>query len=443
MKGKVMQSFQLSLFYDLQYFLLHSNFHKKYYLLFKALDLSSFPSKNFGVGRTGYSRRAILRAFIIKHFEQIKTIPRLLAFLDAHPIITEMCGFEIGCIPDESQFYRFLKETPNSQIEKMHHRANKKLAERGVISKDTFIFDSKPVKAATKENNLKNPNRNTSDRKKKPKRNPAATLGYYSYQQQEARKRNFMFYWGYRTHVIISKEGIPLVEVTLPNNHTDAKVAKKLIRKLKRVFGFKKGAKFIGDAGYDEKDLYDFIVEQIKCKAFIPVNPRNKQENKTLGPHGAPICEAGIEMKSAGICKEKTRTRIKFWCPVKTSKKIARKYPEGCPVDHTRFTQGKQYGCTKYLDITNDARAKVPRDSAYYKNNYKLRTEVERYFARLGDREAERTTHYKLRSIQNQMTIAHLSLSLVAVAAAMLLDKPEKIRCYLTFPKDAHISIAA
>ena len=62
-----------------------------------------------------------------------------------------------------------------------------------------------------------------------------------------------------------------------------------------------------------------------------------------------------------------------------------------------------------------------------------MRTEVERYFSRLGDREVEQTTHYKIRSIKNQMTIAHLSMSLVAYAAAILLNQPDKIRCFRTF----------
>ena len=86
----------------------------------------------------------------------------------------------------------------------------------------------------------------------------------------------------------------------------------------------------------------------------------------------------------------------------------------------------------------------MPRDSFTYKKTYKLRTEVERYFSRLGDREVEQTTHYKMRSIQNQMTIAHLSLSLVAFAAAILMNKPDKIRCYRTFALEAEpLKIAA
>ena len=88
-----MYKFQLSLFYDLQYLIQTSSFYRKYYLLFSALDLSSIPDINANVGRTGYSRHAMLRAFINKHQERIKTIPDLLRFLDSHPALTEMCGF--------------------------------------------------------------------------------------------------------------------------------------------------------------------------------------------------------------------------------------------------------------------------------------------------------------------------------------------------------------
>jgi len=431
--GKAMQNFQLSLFYNLQALIRSSNFYRKYYLLFNSLDLSDFPDKNYGIGRTGYSRRSMLKAFIVKHLQQIKTVPQLIEFLDAHPILTEMCGFNMGVLPDESQFYRFLQETPNSLLENIHIQLNRRLIEEDIISLDKFIIDSKPVMAATRENNFKNPRRNTRNKNKKPKRNLSATLSYYSYQEVNGKKDNLIFFWGYRTHVIVSKEGIPLVEVTLPNKVKDAKVAKKLIKKLKRVFGLKKGAIFIADAAYDERWLYNFIVDQLKCQAFIPINPRNQQEEKTFGPHGCPICEAGLEMKSNGIWTEGLRTRIKFRCPLKLSRKVAQKYPDGCPIKHPHFREGKCYGCTKYLDITDDARSRVPRDSKLFKETFNLRTEVERYFARIGDREAEQTTHYKLRSVQNQMTVAHLSMSLIACAAALLLKLPEKIRCYRTF----------
>jgi len=427
--GKTVHNYQLELFNYLQEIIQKSNFLRKYDLLFRSLPMPRFPDRNTGVGRTGYSRHAMLRALIVKHLEQIKYVPRLIEFLDANPVLTKMCGFKMGSLPDETQFYRFINKTPNSVFENIHLEINRKLIDQGIVSLDTFIIDSKPVMAATRENNFKNPNRNSRDKKKKPKRNPAATLGYYSYQKL-AGDNKFIFYWGYRTHVIVSIEGIPLVEKTLPNNVSDARVARILIRKLNRCFRFKKNSIFIGDKAYDQRELYNLIVNTMKSQAFIPLNSRNTQEDNIFGPNGRPLCEAGLEMKPAGIWTEGLRKRSKFRCPIKSAGKHTHS-SELCPVEHPSFLN--VYGCTKNLDITEDARSQVPRDTDFFKKIYRQRQTVEQYFSRLGDREVEQTTHYKLRTVQNQMTIAHLSMSLVAAAAGILLKQPDKIRCFRTF----------
>ena len=165
-----MDNFQHSLFYSLQTFVESSPLYRKYFYLFQALDLSEVPDRNLGVGCTGYSRRAILRALIVKTLEGIGSIPRLVEYLQNHPVIAEMCGFNMmKKLPDESQFYRFLKHINNSELEKIHHNINKTLIEQGIISMDTFILDSKPILAASKDNNFKNPNRNTANKKKRLK----------------------------------------------------------------------------------------------------------------------------------------------------------------------------------------------------------------------------------------------------------------------------------
>jgi len=428
-----MQHFQTSLFYDLQELIEKSPLLRKYYYLFKALDLSALPDQNYGVGATGYSRHAMLRAFIVKHLERIKSVPQLIDYLQAIPPLQEMCGFELGSMPDETQFYRFLKKNKNSILKEIHKNLNHILIEKGCLAMDQFIVDSKPVMAATKENNLKNPNRNTTNKTKIPKRNPRATLSYYSCQIVNGNKKNLLFFWGYRTHALVTKEGICLIELTLPNNITDQQAALKLLKALKRQYGVKKGSLFLADKAYDVKELYDFIVHELKSKAYIPINPRNTKDDKTLGPHGCPLCDAGIEMKSVGRFKEQKRERIKFRCPLKASKKVAQEHHHACPANHPSFHTGKCYGCTKYIDVTHDARSQVPRDSKEYKQVFKGRQVVEQYFARLGDREVDQTTHYSLTSVKNQMTIAHLTASLIAVAAATLLDRSDKIRCYRTF----------
>ena len=170
----------------------------------------------------------------------------------------------------------------------------------------------------------------------------------------------------------------------------------------------------------------------MKSQAFIAVNSRNTQKPKTFGPHGAPLCSYGLEMSFNGAWHEGKRDRIKFRCPIKVSKKIAKTYPNGCPIKNPKFFEGAAYGCTKHLDVTNDARNRVSRHSTFFKETYKKRIVVEQYFSRLGEREVEQTTHYKLRVIKNQMSIAHLSMSLIALAAAHL-QCPDKIRCYRTF----------
>lgn len=428
-----MQHFQTSFFYDLTELVRNAPLMRKYYYIFKSLNLSALKDKNLGVGATGYSRHAMLRAFIVKHLEQIKSVPQLIKYLGSIPPLAEMCGFDLGVLPDETQFYRFLKDTNNSVLKIIHKTANDLLIEKGVISLDQFIIDSKPIMAATKENNFKNPNRNTTNKAKKPRHNPGATLNYYSCQVIGGKKQNMIFFWGFRTHALVTKEGICLIEKTLPNNYTDQDIAFSLIKELKRKYKFKKGALFLADKAYDVRELYTFIAEKMKSTAYIPINPRNTRNDKTFGPHGCPLCDAGIEMKSVGLCKEKKRQRIGFRCPIKASKKFAAEHGNICPVNNPKFNTGKCFGCTKYIDVTDDARSRVPRDSKEFKETYKGRQVVEQYFARLGDREAEQTTHYSLTAIKNQMTIAHLTASLIAVAAAIHLERPEKIRCYQTF----------
>lgn len=365
----------------------------------------------------------------------IKCISDLVRDLESRPILAEMCGFNAGRIPDASRFSRFLTDTNNSKLEALFHASGQLLVENGVATVDVIMADSKPIKANTKHNNPKNPNRKL-DKTTKIKRNPMATLSYYSYLKQPFgdKKKEFSWFWGYRTHVLLSSEGIPLIEVTLPNNRTDGKVAKMLLKKFVRVYGQKKGRTFLGDAGYDDRELYNFIVETMKAEPFIPLNPRGRKPDKTMGPHGLPLCAAGLEMKFAGISTEELRTRKKFRCPITAGTKQEKNaLPPQCPINHDRFCSGKCYGCTAYIDITDDHRNQVPRESKRFKDTYKLRTEVERYFSRLGPREVEEMSQYKYRAIRNQMTIAHLALSLTAVAAALILEQPDKIRCHKTF----------
>ena len=68
-----MKNIQYSIFYDYEALIQASGFYRKYNTIFSVLDLSGLPVTNDDVGRTGYSRHAILRVLIVKHLEEVKS----------------------------------------------------------------------------------------------------------------------------------------------------------------------------------------------------------------------------------------------------------------------------------------------------------------------------------------------------------------------------------
>lgn len=224
---------QISLFCDYRGYA-----SSKYESLFLALEESfAIVAKKRGADRIGYGDLAYLKALVYKHAEEISSIPELLRNLARNPVICEMIGLQYDSLPDSSRFYTFLAKTKNSEIQAIHHAAVQSLIGGGVVSLDVLIADSKPVMANTKHNNLKNPSRSLNKEDEIP-RNSTATLGYYSYLKQPyGNGKQFSYFWGFRTHALVSEEGVPLVEITKPNNLSDDRIATSLLRKLVRVYG--------------------------------------------------------------------------------------------------------------------------------------------------------------------------------------------------------------
>ncbi len=410
---------------------------QKYEKIFTELDLSNISEFNRGIGANGTSQHALVRAFVIRSLESLNTVSALIRFLQANPALVHLCGFRNQLIPHDSQFYRFLKKTNHSVIEDLLYKANKSLIAENVLSLKITAADSKPVKALTKHNNPKNPSRDQKNKNKKIKRHPKATLGYYSYvptTDPETQNKHFTFFWGYRSHTVVDTEsGLAIVEGTYPNNMTDDKIARKLYKKLKRLYKPEKGMIVIADKAYDIREFYTFIVEHIKGEPIICINPRNTQPDHKYSENGHRICQAGLEMIPNGIFRDGNRLRLKERCPLKASKIIDSKYPNGCPCSNPKF---KGYGCTAYQDLTDDARSRVQRNTPRFNQLYAKRIVVEQTFSRLQELEIENARHYSLTAIRNSNTLAYLALALVALAAVRM-KKPKKIRCFRTFMKAA------
>ena len=82
------------------------------------------------------------------------------------------------------------------------------------------------------------------------------------------------------------------------------------------------------------------------------------------------------------------------------------------------FTTAKSIAAVQNTSpFPDDLRLSVDRDSKYFKSNYSLRTECERYNSRFKNTEQERMWVRNKSSVTNLNTIAHISLLAVAVAA--------------------------
>ena len=405
---------------------------KRYEILFSQLDLSAIKLFNTGVGATGYSRHALIKALVYQRLENIPHIAALCRHLRDHPVVADLCGFDPNDIPDDTVFYKFLKYTPNSVFQRVHQELNKRLKEQGTLSADTMAIDSKPIRANTKENNVKNPQRNTRDKNRKPTADPYAALGFYCASNEYPNKKALHFFWGYRNHAVVdAKSGICLVEITLPANEKDERVATKLLKKLKKLYKPKSGTIVIGDKAYDTKEIFSFIVQNLRGIPIIPENRRNKKQRAT-DKQGRPICHANIPMAYNGTFSDNNRTRAKFRCPILCSRKTRQTYGNCCPIEHPMFTKGKRYGCTAYITVTEDERALTNRYSNTFRKLYTERQVIEQYFARLQAVGVETPLFFNDKSIANITTIAHIALSAVA-AAAVELQKHHKIRSYRTF----------
>ena len=113
----------------------------------------------------------MIRALIVKDIVQLDSIPRLVEYLKDHPFICDLCGFVNYRIPDETQFYRLIHSLDTSKLSDLLAHIDHTGAK---------IVDLR---------------------------------------------------WGYRTHSIIDNAtGFTLVEVTVPINLPDNKVAKILFK---------------------------------------------------------------------------------------------------------------------------------------------------------------------------------------------------------------------
>ncbi len=379
--------------------------------LFFNLDLSEFPESTAKTGRTGFSKRALLCAFIVMKCECFSCITDLVDYLNNNLIIAHYCGFNImKSLPSYWTFDRFIRKLDNRLLKNLMQSQVLKLSEMGIIDTSFIALDSTPISANTRQNNPKSFAKNKFSKDNQPKSDKDCRLGVHTASNQH-NERNFEYYWGYKNHILVDCiTGLPIFEMTTAANAADSTVTLDILSQTNNFISIDE-CTFLADKGYDVKAIYNTVKDVYHGECVIPLNTRNTKNPKKL-PSGHPICDAGLAMHKDGKFSDNGRTRQKYCCPFKRSKSGC------CPCNHKNWNNGKKTkGCTKYVTLPDDYRLSIDRECISFKKIYALRTESERYNSRFKQTGQERLWVHSFNAAQNLNSVAHIALLAVALAA--------------------------
>jgi hypothetical protein len=168
----------------------------------------------------------------------------------------------------------------------------------GFIDGSFVSLDSTSIEANTSKNNSKSFDKNRFDKSVQPKSDKDCRLGVRT-ASNAYNEKNYEFYWGYKNHILVDAiSGLPITEVTTPANVSDG--SRNSPAQGYSFLAFPYETFFIADKGYDVKNIYNFVHDELHGHCFIPLNQRNSKKNRKTLPCGNLLCDAGFAMHKDG-----------------------------------------------------------------------------------------------------------------------------------------------
>ena len=383
-------------------------------------------------GRKPFPQQSLLKAIIFKNLTGLPTLTDLSIALKNNPSAAIRCGFNIlKPLPSAERFSEFLRNKNNNALQKIRIQLVHELISMGLIRGNYLSIDSCPQLAKVKENNVKTNVKDRFNKERICKGDPDARLGIMVTFSKS--KKEISYFWGYRNHVVIdAKEELPLWEITKPANVQDSVMFIPIFDLIQKAFHFDIDA-VMADGIYDSASILNYIIDTLKAKPRIALNPRNTKDppERKFSKAGNPFCDAQLEMLARGTFYDKAqnRWRSKWVCPICHSKKIARKFFV-CPFFHPKFFTQK--GCYAYVRVDEDIRNQIDYGSESFKKDFNMRTGSERVFSRLLSVCMQNAPVIGFKATANYVTIAHITVLLVAVTAVKS-NMKDKIRFIKSF----------
>jgi len=401
-------------------------------ILFDNLKADHLDSA-YVTGRKPFSHQSLLKAIIFRNLNGLSALTDLSITLKNNPSAAIRCGFNIlKPLPSVERFSEFLRNTNNAALQKIRIQLVHELISMELVRGNFLSIDSCSLPAKVKENNLKTNAKDRFNKERICKGDPDARLGIMVTFAKS--KKEISYFWGYRNHVVIdAKEELPVWEITKPANVQDSVMFIPVFDLMQKEFLFDIHA-VMADGIYDSASILNYVINTLKAKPRIARNPRNTkdQPEKKFSKAGNPFCDAHLEMLARGTFYDKVqnRWRSKWVCPIHHSKKIAQKFIV-CPVFHPKFFSQK--GCYSYIRVDDDIRKQIDYGSDSFKKDFNMRTGSERVFSRLLSICMQNAPVIGLKATANYVTIAHITVLLVALTAAKsnLKDKVRFIKSFL------------
>ena len=377
-------------------------------------NLPEISTKRSQRGRPSFSKSSLLKGLVYRNLRGIGKLVELEFELLNNPSMAEPLGLDpLKNPPSDERFSEFLRSNPNGYFQTIRKFLVQELINEGVVSGSGIGFDSCPIEAHVKENNLKTSVKDRYDKHRLISGDKDARLGVSIHFPTPFQKK-IHYFWGYRNHIINDLESeLPLWEITLQANKSEKPVGLSMLKELNQSFSLPIKA-VAGDANYDTEDILKYIIEEMKAEAMIPRNPGNTQNTSYAIKKDKIYCQADLPMYRKGKMTSKGITYFQYSCPLHWSKEFRGRYLL-CPAGNPKYLNQK--GCNVLIRLTPSVREKIQYGTKRFKDVYNQRTSVERVFSRLLSLSMQRPTVKGLRAVRNHCTIAHITVLLVALTA--------------------------
>ena len=390
--------------------------------------------------------------------------------LDGAPRLLEICG--LPCAPSESAYSKFKKklvEIPDfmDYIDKMIAdvflecgEEIERLRDAGLIPEDTpplgeaLTMDStdmmawaRPARTSrktgkevlSKDSDAKWGHRTAKNRRSSKisgegGRKKAKVGGKSAVRDGDNNRKasNDEFFFGYSFNVIVdSNHGLPLRGVVRPANTSDTVIMIEDLDDCLELYRTLSPTHFLGDKGYDRLENMMHLVS-IGMIPIIAVRepPRDKETGKrlydgTYDVKGRPTCIGGQSMDY--IETDPDRGHL-FRCPEGgCSLKGRVNFTGYCDFEHHEKPEGP---LLRIIGL-------VPRCSAEWKNLYKLRTGIERFFSsNKHSRLMDKHRYFNIRKMSMHATMSMLSYLATALAHLKADDYAHMRHMRIRLPRD-------